>query len=113
MWKKAILSLLFILGLTATPTAFAEDVWAYTYPNGMQAYICTNQSQRLLGSKLIVKVKNVFHNHIYSKPEYIFGYDEGAWRFGYRYGGEHYQAGGLVTDNEAAMNILNVALDNL
>lgn len=114
MLKKIVLSFFTILSFSIIASPFfvyAEDIWAYTYPSGMQAYIDTDRSSKdTYGCRMFIFVKNVYNNKVYSKIEYTFCYDEGEWRYGYRYGGKgSFNAGGTVYGNAAVLNILDKA----
>ena len=58
--KRGIVAGFTFLCLTlGAGSVFAEDVWAYTYHDGTQAYVDTDSMYRLIGGKIHVKVKKV------------------------------------------------------
>lgn len=108
--KRGIAAGLTFLCLTlGAGSAFAEDVWAYTYPDGTQAYIDTDSIYQVAGGEIDVKVKKVRGSQLVSVAKFLFNHDEGAWWFRYRFGNSGpFAGGGNVAYSDSAWNILNV-----
>ncbi|WP_302485698.1 hypothetical protein [uncultured Megasphaera sp.] len=107
--KRGIVAGFTFLCLTlGAGSVFAEDVWAYTYHDGTQAYVDTDLMYRLIGGKIHVKVKKVKWDRVISIEEFLFNHDEGSWWYGYRFDNGPYKGGGNVTNSESVWNIFNV-----